>query len=33
MIFATSFAETSITINGIKNVIDSGFDKELVYDQ
>lgn len=33
MIFATKIAETSITIDGIKVVIDPGVDKELVYDQ
>lgn len=31
-IFATRIAETSITIDGIKVVIDIGFDKETVYD-
>ena len=33
IIFASRIAETSITINGIKVVIDPGVDRELVYDQ
>jgi ATP-dependent RNA helicase DHX8/PRP22 len=33
IIFASRIAETSITINGVKVVIDPGVDRELVYDQ
>ena len=33
IIFATRIAETSITINGVKVVVDPGVDRELVYDQ
>ena len=32
VILATNFAETSITINGVKVVIDTGYDREMVYD-
>lgn len=33
MIFTTRIAETSITIDGVKVVIDPGMDREMVYDQ
>ncbi len=33
LIFATRIAETSITINGIRVVIDPGYDREMIYDQ
>jgi HrpA-like RNA helicase len=33
LIFASRIAETSITINGVKVVVDPGFDREQVYDQ
>ena len=33
IIFASRIAETSITIDGIKVVIDPGFDREMIYDQ
>ncbi len=32
IIFTTKIAETSLTINGVKVIIDSGMDKEMVYD-
>lgn len=33
IIFSTRIAETSITINGVKVVIDPGIDREMVFDQ
>ena len=32
VIFATNYAETSITIKGVKYVIDTGMAKELIFD-
>ncbi len=33
VVFTTNIAETSLTIPGVKLVIDSGFSKEVEYDQ
>lgn len=33
LIFASRIAETSITIEGVRVVIDPGLDYELIYDQ
>jgi hypothetical protein len=33
VVLATNIAETSVTINGVRYVVDCGFNKEMVFDQ